>query len=91
MSEEKEEQRGRPAHEAARWMLEADPWGYVMTLATMYGSQKVIVPHKEIPVLVTAFRMARKRIVGHIDEAITALEEQAKEAIKIKEEGKKEE
>jgi len=89
MNEEKKERTGRSAHEVARWMLEADPWGYVVALATMYGSQKTMMPHKEIPVLVRAFKMAKKKMIEHIDEAIVALERQAKES-KKKEEKKRE-
>jgi hypothetical protein len=84
------EWKGRTAHEAARWMLEEDPWGYVVTLATMYGGQKTIVPPKEISVLVMAFKSAKKKMIVHIDHAIAALEKQAKEAKEKEEKGKKE-
>ena len=87
MNEEKKEKKGQTADEAARWMLEADPWNHVVALATMYGmQQKTVVPDKkEIPALVAAFKMAKKAVVSHINEAIVALERQAKESKKKEE------
>lgn len=79
----------QPAHETARSMLWDDPWGYVIALATMYGGRHTVVPPKEIPGMIKAFRWAKKKMIEHIDQAIAVLEEQQEEATQKKQEKEK--
>ncbi|GEM_PF-2809210 len=71
----------RPSHEVARWMLEVNPIAYAIALAIMYGEgQAKVPPVEEIPILVELFEKAKEKIIGHIDQAMAALEEQLEEA-----------
>ena len=71
----------RPDHEVAKSMLWDNPYNYVIALATMYGERHTIVPPKEIPDMIRAFRWAKNKVMEDIDHTITILEEQLREAI----------
>lgn len=72
----------RPAHEVAKSMLWDNPWSYVVTLATMYGERHAIVPPKEIPDVIRAFKWAKNKMIEDIDHTVAVLEEQQEEAKK---------
>ena len=79
---------GRLAHKTIQRLLKVDPCSHLMTCAAIFGGTKTIVPLKEIPGLIDAFKDAIKIVTRYANRAITNLEWQQDEAIKRIEEKK---
>ena len=77
--ETKGEEKKRPtAHKRAEVLLGENPLGHLYTLARMYQAGTV-VPVKDIPGLIEAFRGAKAKMLSLVNMAIEALEKQMKE------------